>query len=124
VYTERTAIFSELDYHVNYLPSRSVRTREWKYIKNYSDLPVGLDELDTTDWAIKLAHLPDQPWNRPRVPEELYHLASDPSEKNNLATDQQYSMELAHLRQLLLGHQRETSDPFLDREFTYDWRAD
>jgi len=119
-YTERAAVFTELDYHVNYLPTRSVRTNQWKYIRNYTDSAVGLDELGATDWAIRLAKLPDQPWLRPRVEEELYYLPDDPHETVNLATNQHHQKVKARLGQLLTEHMRDTSDPALGQEFSPD----
>ncbi|UCD85385.1 MAG: sulfatase [Deltaproteobacteria bacterium] len=117
----REAIFSEMTYHVEYLPSRAVRTAGWKYIKNYSDNPVGLDQNADMEWAQQLAELPDQPWLAPRVEEELYNLAEDPDEQNNLAGDPGSAEMLDHLRGLLRDHMIATNDPFLDAPFTHDY---
>jgi len=118
-YIEQKQVFSELDYHVNYLPSRSVRTKKWKYIKNYSDDMIGLDELDTTPWATKLSKDPKQLWMKPRVQEELYYLIDDPNENINLINHPQYQNKLNELRASLTKHLRETDDPFLEQAFTY-----
>jgi arylsulfatase A-like enzyme len=81
----RDAIFAEMTYHVDYLPMRAVRTAKWKYIRSYSDDAVGLDQCSHMDWAQRLCEAPSQGWTRPRVPEELYDLESDPNEQVNLA---------------------------------------
>jgi arylsulfatase A-like enzyme len=114
------AVFAEMTHHVHYLPSRAVRTRRWKYIKNYSDIAVGLDQNQHDDWAHRLCELPNQPWKRPRVEEELYDLAEDPDEQVNLAADPEHAKRLQEMRALLRQHMAETTDPILDAPFTND----
>lgn len=116
----REATYSEMTYHVGYLPSRAVRTRNWKYIKNYSDNPIGLDECDDKDWAQRLAESPDQPWLLPRTEEELYNLDDDPNEQVNLTADPGSAQRLGQMRQLLREHMEATADPYLDAPFTND----
>ncbi|MGL1891438.1 MAG: sulfatase [Spirochaetaceae bacterium] len=122
--TERDAVYSEMNYHVKYIPGRSVRTKEWKYIKNYSDIAFGLDELDTTDWAYRLAEEPNQPWTKPRVQEELYYLTNDPNEQINLIDNPEYAEDLERLKKMLLDNMNFTNDPYLDQVFTYDYNED
>lgn len=117
----RVAIYAEMTYHVKYLPTRAVRNLKWKYIRNYSDNPVGLDQCSHMEWAQRLVEQPDQPWTSPRVPEELYDLENDPHEQNNLAEDRQYLDVLEHMQQLLDRHMEETGDPFLGKPFTHDY---
>lgn len=107
---EREAIFSEMTYHVNYIPSRSVRTQGWKYIRNYSSDAFGLDQLSKDAWAQKLCELPNQPWLKPRVKEELYDLKNDPHEQINLANT--HTENKSHLVSLLEKHQKLTDDPY------------
>jgi arylsulfatase A-like enzyme len=116
------AIFTEMTTHVNYLPGRAVRTTDWKYIRNYSNIAVGLDELEKTQWANRLCELPNQPWKRPRVHEELYHLKSDPNEQKNLAEDPGHKADLERMCTLLDEHMRSTSDPYLGQPFTNDFK--
>jgi N-sulfoglucosamine sulfohydrolase len=116
------AIFTEMTTHVNYLPGRAARTTEWKYIRNYSNIAVGLDELEKTQWANRLCQLPNQPWKRPRVHEELYHLKDDPNEQKNLAEDPGHKADLDRMRTLLDEHMRSTSDPYLGKPFTNDYK--
>lgn len=118
---ERQEIFMEMTYHVDYLPMRAVRTARWKYIRNYSDSAFGLDQRDGFEWAHALCELPDQPWKRPRVPEELYDLDADPHEKSNLAEDPGHADTLAELQQLLDAHMAATDDPYLGQPFTNDY---
>jgi N-sulfoglucosamine sulfohydrolase len=116
----RDAVFAEMTHHVDDLPTRAVRTGRWKYIRNYSDAAVGLDQLASAEWAQRLCELPDQPWKRPRVPEELYDLAVDPNEQRNLVGDPAARSVLEALRRRLDAHMAETADPFLGAPFTRD----
>ncbi len=120
----RDAIFSEMTYHVNYLPSRSIRYGQWKYIHNYSDLPVGLDQLADVEWAERLVLRDDQPWTRPKIEHELYDLENDPQEQNNLANNPEFFLTLTDLQARLGSHMKETGDPFLNQPFTKDYVED
>jgi arylsulfatase A-like enzyme len=111
------AVFSEMTYHVDYLPMRAVRTRELNYIRNYSDDPIGLDQCVFAEWAQRLAELPNHPWLEPRVEEELYDLTIDPHEQTNLATDPAYSSALESMRNRLDDHMARTADPYLGAPF-------
>jgi N-sulfoglucosamine sulfohydrolase len=113
-------VFSEMTHHIHYLPSRAARSRRWKYIENYSDIAVGLDQNHHDDWAHRLCELPNQPWKRPRPEEELYDLAGDPDEQLNLAADPEYAQQLQEMRALLRQHMVTTQDPYLDAPFTHD----
>jgi N-sulfoglucosamine sulfohydrolase len=117
------AIFTEMTDHVFYIPTRSVRTREWKYIRNYSDIGFGLDELDLTPWAHKLCDLPNHPWKKPRIQEELYFLPDDPNEQVNLADQTEHLKILEYTRKLLDDHMQQTDDPFLGKPFTHDYSS-
>jgi arylsulfatase A-like enzyme len=117
------AIFAEMTYHVHYLPMRAIRTPKWKYIRNYSDDSVGLDQCAHMEWAQRLCQLPNQGWIRPRVPEELYDLARDPNEQTNLATDPAFETALEQMRARLDAHMAETGDPYLGREFETNYPA-
>jgi arylsulfatase A-like enzyme len=111
------AVFAEMTYHVNYLPMRAVRTKKWKYIRNYSDDAVGLDQCAHMEWAQKVCELPNQGWIRPRVPEELYDLENDPNEQKNLVDSASSQEQLGMMRERLDRHMRETKDPYLGRTF-------
>ena len=117
----REAVFMEMTNHVYYIPTRAVRTSEWKYIRNYSDIAFGLDQNKRMEWAHRLCERPSQPWKRPRVREELYHLAKDPHEQVNLAGKPAFAERLASMRALLDGHMKATGDPYLGAEFTHEY---
>lgn len=117
----RDAVFLEMDYHVYYIPTRGVRTERYKYLKNYSDMAIGLDQLNNTEWAHRLCELPNHPWKRPRGEEELYDLEADPDEQVNLAEDPAYAEVLEEMRGRLAAWQEETDDPFLGAPFTLDY---
>jgi len=117
------AIFAEMTHHVHYLPMRAIRTTRWKYIRNYSDDAVGLDQCAHMEWARRLCELPHQGWTRPRVPEELYDLESDPNEQENLVADPAFAEVLGRMRGRLDAHMAETGDPYLGREFEKNYRA-
>ena len=121
--TPHVVIFAEMTYHVDYLPMRAVRTRGWKYIRNYSDDAIGLDQLAHKEWAHRLCELPNHGWLRPRVPEELYALETDPNEQQNLADDPAFRGELNMMRGLLDRHMRETRDPYLGKGFERNYSA-
>ena len=117
----RSAVFMEMTHHVHYLPTRAVRTRRWKYIRNYSDSARGLDQCNRFAWAHRLCRLPQQPWTKPRVPEELYDVARDLDERENLANDAEHRATLERMRSLLDDHMRGTDDPYLGAPFTHDY---
>jgi arylsulfatase A-like enzyme len=118
------AVFAEMTYHVDYLPMRAARTSRFKYIRNYSDDAIGLDQLAHKEWAHRLCELPNHGWLRPRVPEELYDLAADPTEQTNLAGMPEWSGELEKMRKILDRHMRETADPYLGKEFERNYSAE
>jgi len=113
----REAVFAEMTYHIHYLPMRAIRTTRWKYIRNYSDDAVGLDQCAHMDWAHRLSELPNQGWTRARVPEELFDLENDPNEQENLVADPAFEPVLERMRRRLDAHMAETRDPYRGRVF-------
>jgi N-sulfoglucosamine sulfohydrolase len=113
----RKAVFAEMMYHRDYIPTRAVRTAKWKYIRNFSDAPIGLDQLADEEWAHRLCELPDQPWKEKRVPEEFYDLDEDPHEQRNLVDDPWARRFLGRLRAGLRLHMRDTKDPLRKASF-------
>jgi len=105
------AVFAEMTYHVKHTPMRAIRTRKFKYIENMSSEPVGLDMCENFDWAKKVAKLPGQKCCVPRPPEELYDLAADPNEMNNLADDPAFSGKKKDLIERLHAWRKQTRDP-------------
>lgn len=80
-------------------PSRMIREKQYKYIKNFNSLEVFKDNMGENEIINKFIEIgarsfPDKPY------EELYDLEKDPFQKNNLAKDNKYlqvknSLELA-----------------------------
>jgi arylsulfatase A-like enzyme len=120
----REAVFAEMTYHVDYIPMRAARTQKWKYIRNYSDDAIGLDQLAHVEWAKKLCELPNHNWIGPRVPEELYDLENDPTEQHNLVDDPASNQALEKMRDILDRHMRETNDPLLGKEFERNYTGE
>jgi arylsulfatase A-like enzyme len=109
-YTPRDVIFAEK----NTTPvdlKRCIRTRRFKYIRNYD---IGPELVLPTDIESSLtrrdmgnAHL------KPRPEIELYDLENDPLEIKNLAGDPAFADAQRELARLLQALQEETSDPIL-----------
>ena len=80
-------------------PSRMIREKQYKYIKNFNSLEVFKDNMGENEIINKFIEIgarsfPDKPY------EELYDLEKDPFQKNNLAKDNKHlqvknSLELA-----------------------------
>jgi arylsulfatase A-like enzyme len=109
----RSEIFTEKNFHEIYDPLRSVRTKEFKYIRNFEpneylyqiplDIERGLSGQELKD-KIKMK----------RAEEELYDLKNDPNEDTNLINNPTYKAVLIELRQKLLEWMKETNDPLLN----------
>jgi len=108
----RNEIFTEKNFHEIYDPLRSVRTKDFKYIRNFEpseylyqiplDIERGLSGQGLKE-KIKLK----------RVNEELYDLKNDPNEITNLINDAAYDAVLIELKQKLVSWMKETNDPLL-----------
>jgi arylsulfatase A-like enzyme len=107
------AIYAEVTYHAAYEPKRAVRTKRWKYIRNFGDRrkPV-LANCDLGDskqlWL-------DNDWaGQSLAAEELYDLLFDPVERCNLADDARYSSVKQDMATRLKVWMERTCDPLLD----------
>ncbi len=102
---------------------RSIRTSEYRYIRNfyphlpliqpnyYSDQSEILQEVYRIRAASKdLTPAQASMWLPRRPVEELYHLPSDPEETHNLATDPLHAHELTRLRALCREEMLKTRD--------------
>ena len=108
----RSEIFTEKNFHEIYDPLRSVRTKEFKYIRNFEpseylyqiplDIERGLSGQGLKD-KIKMK----------RANEELYDLKNDPNEDTNLINDLAYEAVIIELRQALTNWMKKTNDPLL-----------
>jgi len=108
----RREIFTEKNYHDFYDPMRSVRTREFKYIRNFEpsqylyQMPIDIERsLSGQDLKDKI--------KIQRAKEEFYDLKEDPLEYNNLAYNPAYNDALLKLRQSLQNWMKDTDDPLL-----------
>ena len=100
--------------HASYVPCRAVRTRRWKYIRNYTPLEnrdFGGDPGPARDLWDSLGGP-----SRFEADEQLYDLMYDPGEACNLAQDPEYADRLSEMQDLLTTWQNDTGDPILDGE--------
>lgn len=108
----RREVFAEVTYHAAYEPKRSVRSKEFNYIRNYETAfhpaMANIDPGPTKTWMQAEGMLP-----YPVPEEELYDLAADPDEQQNVADDPAYADMLLIYRARLDAWMEETHDPLL-----------
>ena len=132
-YQQREAVFAardRCDETVDYL--RSVRTQDYKYIRNflprrphlqpnaYKDAKAILMALRTYEQADRLSEVQKLLFREVRPPEELYHLPSDPHEITNLADDPKYADKLVEMRKRLDQWMEDTKDLGPESKEMYD----
>jgi arylsulfatase A-like enzyme len=109
-YEPNTHIFAEMNTVIGDA-KRCVRTARHKYIRNYDAGPAlcmgTCTEISLTRRDMGDAHL------APRPPVELYDLADDPLERDNLAGQPEIAQIEAHLASVLDEFLVETGDPIL-----------
>ncbi|MFX1516410.1 MAG: sulfatase [Promethearchaeota archaeon] len=119
-YEEQEHIFAEMTYHdIGFNPIRAMRTKNWKYIKNFTPLDF-LFEIpdDVIESPSAKAWLSEHPeYHTPRPKEELYNLIDDPMELKNLALDPQYHSVKLELEEILMDKLKSTNDPILSENF-------
>ncbi len=105
-------IFVEQTYHAAYDPIRGVRTDRYKYIRSFEKrpfwFPPNVDGGLSKEVARRFGY-----FNKPRPPEMLFDLESNPIERNNLVNDPECTDILKRMRLLLEDWMRRTSDPLL-----------
>ena len=122
----RDQIYAEDHFHDFEDLTRAIRTKQFKYIKNfYPDLPntPSADIIRDLSWQSMLEEKDKKTLDRaqmrcfeiPRPEEELYDIASDPNELENLATNQTYQEVLEDMR-ARLAHMREITKDELPSE--------
>jgi arylsulfatase A-like enzyme len=111
-YTPREAVFLEITFHDKYCPIRAVRTREHKYIRNFSDGPLVYLPADILDSPSGRAVV-DEYYGNPRPAEELYDLTADPGEADNRIDDPDYAAVREDLSERLDRQMEATDDPLL-----------
>jgi arylsulfatase A-like enzyme len=120
----REAVHAELTYHRDYHPTRAIRTADRKYVRNFSHGPrvhVPSDVFRTrAGRAVR-----EEIYTTDRPAEELYDLADDPHERENLASGEQLTEPqriakaddpgaVRECREALSGWMARTDDPLLD----------
>ena len=106
-------IFTEQTWHDFYEPIRAVRNRRYKLIRNFAPgdgMQIAADILQTT--AVDVMRETLRTWPRPAI--ELYDLAQDPWERENLAGRQDMTEIQARLTHVLDAWLSRTDDPILE----------
>lgn len=117
----RREVYAEQNWHDYAARKRAVRTRRFKYIRNfYPDLPnTPPGDVVRTVTYQAMRRLRDEGrltpaqmdcFLAPRPPEELYEVETDPHEIRNLAGDPARATDLEEMRRLLQRWQEETAD--------------
>lgn len=118
----REVVYAEDHWHDFEDQARAVRTKEYKYIRNYyQDLPntpsadILRGELFQSILSLKqngqlAANTKTMSMFEPRAAEELYDVINDPDELKNLAHDPDYAMVLETMRDYLSDWQSNTED--------------
>jgi arylsulfatase A-like enzyme len=105
-------LYGEMNYHAAYEPMRSVRTADYLYVRHFGGL--GHKVLGNCDPGLTREKLIAEGWgDAPPATEELYDLAADPDQLQNLAEDAEHAQTLEDLRQKLADRMRATDDPLL-----------
>lgn len=112
-------VFAELSHHdIGYNPFRAIRTKRFKYIRNFAPLPVQFEipeDIRESESATGFLEVYGRDtYGSERAPEEFYDLAEDPLEYTNLAKEPSYADKKKELRSILLQMLEDTNDPVLD----------
>lgn len=110
-YMERDHFFCELTWHDRYHPMRGIRTKDYKYIRNFEDGPKVYLPYDL--YTSLSGEEVREEYSVPNSKEELYDLKKDPLEQENLAGDADYEDMLLNLRERVVKWMTETEDPLL-----------
>ena len=117
----RDFVYAEHNWHVHQAHERLVRWKNWSYIRNAfperqllcveagPKFPSGKELWEEEAKGRLKAHQRDI-FLKPRPPEELYDLAADPHQLNNLASDKRHVSVLSKLRNSLDRWTKETAD--------------
>jgi len=110
-YIVRQEIYAELTWHTLYDPMRAIRTRRYKYIRNFQPgQPILMGGPPAQRYGVEMI---EKHYGRPRPQEELYDLKTDPWEMDNLAGKKKCRKTQAELRHRLMSFLEETKDPLL-----------
>lgn len=112
-YYPRNQLFAEITWHDRYNPVRTIRTDQYKYVRNFWRLPSVY--LTNDVFASRAGRAVREQFQSGRRPyEELYDLDEDPYEETNLADDPAYEHVCEQLRGRLVRWMENTADPLLD----------
>jgi arylsulfatase A-like enzyme len=107
----RTKIFAESNFAALCDPVRCVRTSRYKYVQNFSPgLPIRVTRQASDRLGLDLLN---RHFSRPRPEEELYDLAADPGERENLCDRPAMAGPKEELAKALAAWMEETGDPLL-----------
>ncbi len=122
-FKQRTEIFAEMTYHDYYDPRRAVRTEKFKLIANFSTAYFFMNPSQNYRPATITVDPVEPAWAyHPHL--ELYDIANDPLEQNNLAEEESYSAVMKQLCRKLYSWMKETSDPILQGAVTSPHHAE
>lgn len=119
-YAPNSHIFVERNFHTDFDPMRSIRTKDFVLIENfdpsreYCYLPGEIPQMNES-----YAHWFTGLWPKGTIPRprwELFDRRSDPDEFRNVADDPAHGALVSDLRELLHAWMRETRDPLLEIE--------
>jgi N-sulfoglucosamine sulfohydrolase len=110
----RDELFGEVTYHAAYEPKRCVRTDRYTYVRRFDDAYDEYVAPNTDDGPSKRYVVDLGAFDREPPETELYDLALDPAETNNLVDDPEYQDVRRDLRQRLTDWMERTDDPLLD----------
>ncbi len=108
----RERVYCELTWHDFYEPMRSIRTGRHKLIRNFEVRP-GLQLAGDIQQSPIVPYMRWQLRSHQRPEYELYDLAADPGEAENLAGEDDWQEVQAGLARQLQAHLAGTGDPIL-----------
>jgi uncharacterized sulfatase len=123
---DRTRAFSSIELHCGRYPMRAVRSPEYLYVRNYEpDRPINVcadyweSEAGQSPTWISVLALDSTSAMYQRIvgrrpPDELYDLAADPYQLNNVAGEAGYASVRDRLASELEAELRRTGDPRID----------
>jgi arylsulfatase A-like enzyme len=118
-YEPRERVFASVTWHDRYNPLRAVRTDEYKYVRNFADLPEVFLPGDVFGSRAG-REVRERYYTGSRPAEELYDLRADPGETENLAPDRRPfeaaadDPRLDRFRDALRAWMERVDDPLLD----------